>query len=239
MFWTNLTLIKFMFVFCVFALVFFVLCLFVHMSPFKRLAVKGGSSKGKETVIDIDNLSPRSKRTRSLTGVFDLDKFRSYATFQDYESYFRDTPLLVEGDVDQASLLETKIPKWFATKDWNYLLSNLDDAYENMVKEFYANAISEGDELKFWVRGKSFSVTPVYLVEILCINRLMILKPSVYDDLNPEEEVLREALGDNLEFSSNGKSVSVASLSPELRLITTIMFHNLYPLSSTGYMNLG
>ena len=147
--------------------------------------------------------------------------------------------MLVEGDVDQASLLETKIPKWFATKDWNYLLSNLDDAYENMVKEFYANAISEGDELKFWVRGKSFSVTPVYLVEILCINWLMIPKPSVYDDLNPKEEVLREALGDNLEFSSNGKSVSVASLSLELRLITTIMFHNLYPLSSTGYMNLG
>ena len=78
--------------------------------------------------------------------------------------------LLVERAVDQASLLETKIPKWFATKDWNYLLSNLDDAYENLVKEFYANAIFEGDELKYWDRGKSFSVTPVYLAEILCIN---------------------------------------------------------------------
>ena len=41
-----------------------------------------------------------------------------------------------------------------------------------------------------------------------------------------------------MEFSSNGKSVSVAFLSPELRLLTMIMFHNLYPLSSTGYMNL-
>ena len=30
----------------------------------------------------------------------------------------------------------------------------------------------------------------------------------------------------------------MASLSPELRLLTTIMFHNLYPLSSIGYMNL-
>ena len=46
------------------------------------------------------------------------------------------------------------------------------------------------------------------------------------------------ALGDNLEFSSNGKSVSVASLSLKLRLLMTIMFHNLYPLSSTGYINL-
>ena len=67
----------------------------------------------------------------------------------------------------------------------------------------------------------------------------MFTKPPVYDDLNPDEEVLREALGDNLEFSSNGKLVSVASLSPELRLLTTIMFYNLYPLSSIGYINLG
>ena len=48
----------------------------------------------------------------------------------------------------------------------------------------------------------------------------------------------REALGVNLEFSPNGKSISVASLSPELQLLTMIMFSNLYPLSSIGYMNL-
>ena len=42
-----------------------------------------------------------------------------------------------------------------------------------------------------------------------------------------------------MEFSSNGKSISVASLSPELRLLTMIMFINLYPLSSIGYINLG
>ena len=79
----------------------------------------------------------------------------------------------------------------------------------------------------------------MYLAEILHINRPMLSPPLVYDDLNPDEEILRVALGDNLEFSSNGKSVSVASLSLELRLLMTIMFHNLYPLSSTGYMNLG
>ena len=107
-----------------------------------------------------------------------------------------------------------------------------------MVKEFYANAVSEGEELKCWVRGKSFSVTPVYLAEILRINRPIFTNPPVYDELNPIEEVLREALGDNLEFSSNGKFVSMASLSLELRLLTLIMFSNLYPLSSTKYMNL-
>ena len=40
-------------------------------------------------------------------------------------------------------------------------------------------------------------------------------------------------------MSSNGKSIGLSSLSPELRLLITIMFHNLYPLSSIGYMNLG
>ena len=121
---------------------------------------------------------------------------------------------MVERAIDQPSLLDTNIPKWFATKDWNFLLSNLDDAYENLVKEFYANAIVEGEELKCWVRGKSFSVTLVYLAEILHINRPIFTTPSVYDELNSDEEVLQEALGDNLEFASNGKSVSVASLSP-------------------------
>ena len=67
----------------------------------------------------------------------------------------------------------------------------------------------------------------------------MFPKPPMYDDLNSNVDILRETLGENLKFSSNGKSVSVASLSPKLRLLTTIMLHNLYHLSSTGYMNLG
>ena len=107
------------------------------------------------------------------------------------------------------------------------------------MKDFYANAIVEGDELKCWVRGKTFSVTPSYLAEILHINRPMLRKPLVYDDLYPEEDLLWEALGKDLEFSPNGNSINVSSLSSELRVLTIIMFHNLYPLFSIGYMNQG
>ena len=118
------------------------------MSPFKRAVVKGGSNKGKEPVIDVDNLSLRTKRTRSSSEVFDPTKFRSYAAFQTHENYFRDATPLLERVVDQSSLFDTDIPKWFAHKDWNYLLSDLDVAYENLVKYFYANAIVECGELK-------------------------------------------------------------------------------------------
>ena len=144
--------------------------------------------------------------------------------------------MLMERVLDQGSLLDTKIPKWFANKDWNFLLSNLEEPYENMVKEFYANAISEGDKLKCWVRGQHFTVIPYYLANILRINRPMFPKPPMYDVLNSDEELLRDTLRENLEFFPNGKSISVSSLSLELRVLTTIMSHNLYPLSSTGYM---
>ena len=209
------------------------------MSLFKKAAVKGRSPKGKEPIIDVDDYSPKTKRTRSPSGVFDPNKLRSYVAFQTHENYFRNATPLLERPVDQSSLHDTDIPKWFAHKDWNYLLSDLDESYENLVKEFYANAIVEGEELKCWVRRKSFSVSPAYLAEILHINWLMLKHSPVYDDLCPDEEILKDGLGQDLEFSSNGNSVSVSSLPPKLRVLTIVMFHNLYPLSSTGYMNLG
>ena len=149
------------------------------MSPFKSSAVKGGSSKGKEPIIDVDEPSPRLKQTRFSTEVHDPNLFGSYAAFQTYRNYFRDAPLLVERAVDQPSLHDTNIPIWFAMKYWNFLLSTLEDAYENMVKEFYTNAIVNEEEIKCWVRGKSFSVTLMYLAEILHINRPILSIPPV------------------------------------------------------------
>ena len=209
------------------------------MSPFKKATVKGGGSKGKEPVIDVDDFSPKTKRTSSSSGVFDPNKFRSYATFQTHENYFRDATPLSKRPIDQLPFHDTEIPQWFAHKDWNYLLSDLNEAYENLVKEFYANAIVEGEELKCWVRRKKFSVSPAYLANIFHINRPMLKNSLVYDDLCLDEELLRDGLGQDLEFSSNGNSVSVSSLPPKLRVLTIVMFHNLYPLSSTSYMNLG
>ena len=66
----------------------------------------------------------------------------------------------------------------------------------------------------------------------------MLKNSPVYDDLCLDEELLKDGLGQDLEFSSNGNSFGVSSLPPKLRLLTIVMFHNLYPLSSTRYMNL-
>ena len=118
------------------------------MSLFKSSAVKGGNNKGKEPIIEVDDHSPRPKGARFSTRVYDPNLFRSLCCIWDIKNHFWDAPLLAERAIDQLSLLDTKIPIWFATKDWNFLLSDLEDAYENMVKEFYANAIVEGEEIK-------------------------------------------------------------------------------------------
>ena len=67
----------------------------------------------------------------------------------------------------------------------------------------------------------------------------MFAKPSVYDEMEPNLEIFRNVFRENLDRSSNAKPIGLSSLSSELRLLTTLMFHNLYPLSSIGYMNLG
>ena len=70
------------------------------MSPFKRAAVKGGNSKGKDHVIDVDDHSPRLKRNKSSSRVYDPKKFKTYAAFQTHEKYFRDAKPLLERALD-------------------------------------------------------------------------------------------------------------------------------------------
>ena len=146
--------------------------------------------------------------------------------------------MVIEWVVKQATLLDTNIPKWFVSKDWNYLLSNLEDSYEEIVKDFMRMLSLMGEELQCWVRGKDFTIMPSYLALILNINQSVFAKPLVYDEMDLDLEILRDAFGENLDVSSNGKSIGLSSLSPELRLLTTIMFHNLYPLSCTRHINL-
>ena len=145
--------------------------------------MKGSSSKQKEPVIDLTSFSLKSKKIWSSVEFFDDTRFRSYTAFQAYLSYSENALMVIEWVVEKDTLLDTNIPKWLASKDWNYLLSILDDPYEELVKEFYANAFFDGEELQCWVRRKDFTIMPSYLSLILNINRPMFANPPVYDEM--------------------------------------------------------
>ena len=48
-----------------------------------------------------------------------------------------------------------------------------------------------------------------------------------------------QVLGPDHEISIEGTSIGTAKFAPELKTLTLIMFNNLYPLSNTGFINLG
>ena len=76
---------------------------------------------------------------------------------------------MVEHIVQFYTLGATFIPRIFADKDWANLFSNFEDPIDELVKEFYSNARFTEVELKCWVRGKEFIITPDYLAKILHI----------------------------------------------------------------------
>ena len=99
--------------------------------------VRNKANKMVNKIQPYNDPSPRPKRTQSSSGVYDPHKFRYSAAFQTHENYFRDATPIVERAVDQPSFRKTNIPIWFATKDWNFLLFDLNVAYVNMVREFW------------------------------------------------------------------------------------------------------
>ena len=94
-------------------------------------------------------------------------------------------------------------------------------------------------KLKCWVRGKEFIITPDYLAKILRINRAENVDISPYDDRLPPMTDILQILGVDHEVSTKGTSIGTAKFEPELKTLTLIMFSNLYPLTDTGFINLG
>ena len=62
---------------------------------------------------------------------------------------------------------------------------------------------------------------------------------SPYDDRLPAVTDILRILGDEHEVSAKGISIRTAKFKPEPKTFTFIMFFNLYPLSNTGFINLG
>ena len=102
---------------------------------------------------------------------------------------------MVERIVRFDTLGSTFIPKIFADKDWASLFGSFKDTIEELVKEYYSDTWFTRAELKCWVRGKYFVITPNYLEKILRINHPVNVDTSPYDDrLAPVAEIL-ETLG--------------------------------------------
>ena len=76
----------------------------------------------------------------------------------------------------------TFIPKIFEERNQVGLFGNFEDLIEELIKEFYSNAIYTGVELKCWVRGTKFSINADYIAKVLRITRPANMDTTPYDD---------------------------------------------------------
>ena len=208
-----------------FSVIYFCRCLAVH-------------SRGKEPVIELTS-SPVSKRTRHSSKVSNSEKFKTPLDSQTFSSTFQDASTVVEWIVQFNTMGSTFIPRIFVDKDQGDLFGNFEDPIDELVKEFYSNARFIGVKLRCQVRGKEFIITPDYLAKILRITQPKNVDSSPYDDKLPQVSDILQILKAEHEVSAKGTSIGIAKFKPELKTLMFIMFSNLYPLSNTGFINLG
>ena len=104
----------------------FVLCYFVQMSPTKHSATKRSSSKRART---------------------DFDNFRSVEVEMKYNDYYKNKTIIMERVVQMESLEDTFIPEMFKERTWTRLLNSVGVVYSEIIREFFSNAIVEGDRI--------------------------------------------------------------------------------------------
>ena len=75
--------------------------------------------------------------------------------------------IVLERSVDLESLKDTFIPEVFKERMWTKLLNPMGDVFEDIICEFFANAIVEGDHINCWLRGRELFVSRELIQEIL------------------------------------------------------------------------
>ena len=97
------------------------------MAPTKHAATKKSSSK--------------CARTNS-------DNFRLAEADMKYNDCYKDKTIIMERVVQLESLEGTFIPKVFKERTWTKLLNLVRVVYSEIIKEFFSNAIVNGDRIE-------------------------------------------------------------------------------------------
>ena len=122
--WTNLVLIKFVFLLCVFTLALFFVSV-LQMSPTKYSASKK-SSKCPHT---------------------DSENFRTIEADMAYNNYYKRATIIMERVVRMETPENTFIPEVFKERTWTKLLNPSGNVFAELIREFFTNAIVEGDHI--------------------------------------------------------------------------------------------
>ena len=116
----------------------------LQMSPLKQLATKKSS---------------KCQGTSS-------ENFRSNDADMVDNDYYKRASIILERTMELESLENNFIPEVFKERTWTKLLNPMRNVHAEIIREFFANAVVEGDRIGCWLRGKEFYVTRESIQEI-------------------------------------------------------------------------
>ena len=139
--------------------------------------------------------------------------------------------IIVEREVNLESLSYTFIPEVFRDRVWGPFLTGFGIVYDPLIREFFSNAIMEGDQLNCWIRGTKFSVSPTSIQNLLQTCPIVLESSLPYDD---RRTLIAEAVTN---LGGKQKHLSIETMhtvdfSLEVRALAYIMFFNLYPVKN-------
>ena len=87
------------------------------------------------------------------------DNFKSAEADMKYNDCYKGATIIMERVVQLESLEGTFIPEVFKERTWTKLLNPVGVVYSEIIKEFFSNAVVDGDRIECWVRHKEFVIT--------------------------------------------------------------------------------
>ena len=145
-----------------------------------------------------------------------------------YNDCYKRATIIMERVVKLETFEDTFIPEMFKERTWTRLLNSVGVVYSEIIREFFSNAIVEGDRIDCQVRHKEFVITRDSIQEFLEIR-----PPSQPISVQYEDRLgLTEEMVQILGGTSKKSSMNTIPCSSEMRTLAYVMIHNLYPITN-------
>ena len=178
---------------------------------------------------------PATKKPSSKCARTDCDHFKSAKADMKYNDCYKDKTIIMERVVQLESLEGTFIPEVFKERTWTKLLNSVGVVYSEIIKEFFSNAVVNGDRIECWVRHKEFVITRDSIQEYLEIRPPSLPISVQYEGRLGSTANMVEIIGG----TSKKSSMNTIPFSLEMRALAYVMIHNLYPVTNVTILSAG
>ena len=111
-----------------------------------------------------------------------------------FTDHYKRASIVLERTVDIESLKDTFILEVFKERTWTKLLNPRGDVFEDIIREFFANAYVEGDHINCWVREREFTISRELIQDVLEIQPTTLDTSLHYDEKKEKREPFVQVL---------------------------------------------